>query len=97
MMSDGKTEFRIDLANVTDGPALHDILAATLPLPDYYGRNLDAFYDVLTEFGAGWRIVFVNAGSVGKPFKDLCRDAMAATEGLEIVFEAPPRRRRKKA
>ena len=28
---------------------VHDYLIDHLPLPDYYGRNLDALYDVLTE------------------------------------------------
>ena len=86
MMATAKTEYRIDLANVTDGEALHDALAAALPLPEYYGRNLDAFYDVLTEFGGSWRIVFRNADSVCQAFRTLCADAMAETEGLEIVF-----------
>ena len=86
MMATAKTEYRIDPANVTDGEALHNALAAALPLPEYYGRNLDAFYDVLTEFGGNWRIVFRNADSVCQAFRDLCADAMAETEGLEIVF-----------
>ena len=29
--------------------ALHDHLKQQLNLPDYYGRNLDALYDCLTE------------------------------------------------
>lgn len=33
---------------VRKGPA-HDYLAQTLNFPDYYGRNLDALYDCLTE------------------------------------------------
>ena len=87
-----KREFTIDLAGVRTPDALHDALASALPLPPDCGRNLDALYDVLTEYGADWRIVFRNAAGIGRPFRAVCRDAMAATPGLEIVF---PRRRRK--
>jgi ribonuclease inhibitor len=84
-----KKEFVVDLKDAKDSAALHDALQRSLPLPDCYGRNLDAFYDVLTEFGADWRIVFLNANAkrAGKTFKALCRDAMAATPGLEIAFK----------
>ena len=57
-----RQEFVIDLKGATDADAIQDALAANLPLPQGYGRNLDAFYDVLTEYGAEWRIVFRNAG-----------------------------------
>jgi len=33
--------------------AMHDHLAAVLPAPDYYGRNLDALWDVLSS--GSWR------------------------------------------
>ena len=38
---------------ILDGPdgmeAIHSQLALVLHFPDYYGRNLDALYDCLTE------------------------------------------------
>ena len=80
-------EFVVDLAGVRDAEAMHDALAARLPLPAYYGRNLDALYDVLTEFGGDWRIVFRNAGPVADGLRDVCRDAMEETEGLEVIFD----------
>ena len=80
-------EFLVDLAGVRDAEAMHDALAARLPLPSYYGRNLDALYDVLTEFGGDWRIVFRNAGPVADGLRDVCRDAMEETEGLEVIFD----------
>lgn len=82
-----KHEFAIDLKGVADADALQGVLAASLPLPPDYGRNLDAFYDVLTEYGTDWRIVFRNAGRAATPLKAVCRDAVAETPGLEIVFE----------
>ena len=34
---------------LTDQKALHDRLAEDLGFPDWYGRNLDALYDCLTD------------------------------------------------
>lgn len=81
-----KKEFVIDLKGVKGAKALQNAIAENLPVPEHYGRNLDAFYDVLTEYGADWRIVFLNAQRVGESFKAVCRDAKEATPGLEIVF-----------
>jgi len=40
-----------------DRASVHDILQTQLNLPDYYGRNLDALYDLLTEQGEPMVIV----------------------------------------
>ena len=82
-----KHEFAIDLKDVADAGALQDALAANLPLPPDYGRNLDALYDVLTEYGTNWRIVFQNVGRAVASLRAVCRDAVAGTPGLEVVFE----------
>ena len=39
----------LDGNNITDQEILHDTLANSLPLPDWYGRNLDALYDCLSD------------------------------------------------
>lgn len=39
---------------------LHDILARELELPEYYGRNLDALHDCLTELHTDTVITAVN-------------------------------------
>lgn len=39
----------IDGAAVADRGALHALLAQQLALPEWYGNNLDALYDCLTE------------------------------------------------
>ncbi len=39
----------LDGAAVTDRADLHRRLAAGLDLPDWYGQNLDALYDCLTD------------------------------------------------
>jgi len=82
-----RRSFVVDLAGVRSAARLHAALVAQLPLPQHYGRNLDAFYDVLTESGGSWSIVFRNAGAVAEGLRAVCSDAMAETPGLDIVFE----------
>ncbi len=83
-----RRRFVVDLAGVRSAARLHAALAAQLPLPQHYGRNLDAFHDVLTEFGGNWSIVFRNAGAAAEGLRTVCADAMAETPGLVIVFES---------
>ena len=60
--------------------------AAAVPVPQDYGRNLDAMYDMFTEYGNEWRIEFRNSVNVPEAFRQVCMDAAADTPGLEIVF-----------
>ncbi|MBR1690983.1 MAG: barstar family protein [Oscillibacter sp.] len=39
----------IDGMTITGRERLHDVLERELPLPEWYGRNLDALYDCLTD------------------------------------------------
>lgn len=39
----------LDGREMRDRAAVHAQLRARLELPDYYGNNLDALYDILTE------------------------------------------------
>ena len=82
-----KKVFTVDLAGVRSAAKMHDAIAAALPLPEHYGRNLDALYDVLNEYGCNWKIVFRNAGTAARGLRTVCADAMAETPGLETVFE----------
>ena len=41
--------------------AAHDLLAKMLKLPDYYGRNLDALYDVISDCTEDLDITVVHA------------------------------------
>lgn len=81
-----KQEFTIDLGGVRAASTLHRKLAAALPLPADYGRNFDALYDALTEYGSNWKITFVNAAAAPATLRTVCVDAMAETPGLEIHF-----------
>ena len=49
-----------------DFESAHDYLSRVLRLPEYYGRNLDALYDCLSEFFTDDSIIIlfnVKAGS----------------------------------
>ena len=83
----GRRIFTVDLAGVRSAAKMHEAIAAALPLPAHYGRNLDAFHDVLTEYGGNWRIVFRNAGTVARGLRTVCSDAVDETPGLQISFE----------
>ena len=43
------TTIRADIRNIAAPGALQVYLGFVLSAPDYYGRNLDALYDILTE------------------------------------------------
>ena len=60
----------------------HDYLAEALNLPDYYGKNLDALYDCLTEMSC--EIELVNAGVVDKEIIDTFKDAPMENELLKF-------------
>lgn len=42
-------EYFINFSTVSDKAALHKKISTCLSLPDYYGNNLDALYDCLSE------------------------------------------------
>ena len=60
----------------------HDYIADALDFPDYYGKNLDALYDCLTEMSC--EIELVNAGYVDKDIIDTFKDAADENEFLKL-------------
>lgn len=85
--------FYIDVMEVFSKEDLQELLVKELPLPDYYGKNLDALYDVLTEFGQGWNIIFYNTKfakyRLGKYFdalERLCGEACEEMDELKVRF-----------
>lgn len=54
----------LDGRAMTDRAAAHSHLAERLDLPTYYGRNLDALYDVLTELGTETEIILNDPAAV---------------------------------
>lgn len=78
-------EFIVDLGGIETPEDMHDRLAASLPLPEYYGGNLDALYDVLTEMGDGWHVVFVNVRDVDEDMVSYVRDMLDVFDDAQGV------------
>ena len=47
----------LDSGQLLEPEAAHAYLAEKLMLPDYYGGNLDALYDCLTEIGEDTQLI----------------------------------------
>ena len=86
-------DYQVDLAEVRSPAQLHQRVRDSLPCPAWYGDNLDALHDVLTEQGPGWTVSFVHAGALAQALpayeaalRRMCRDAEKETPGLTILF-----------
>ena len=91
---DSTEHYTIDLSGITDKDGLHGLLAKILPLPDYYGRNLDALYDCLLEPHGPWDISFTGCeqaearlGSYFTGLRETFEDAQDATSSVTATFE----------
>ena len=70
----------------------HEYLKKMLGLPEYYGGNLDALYDCLTEL-SGRTLVLLGAealredGGYGARILKVIEDAAASNSGLTLEIE----------
>ncbi|MBQ3009893.1 MAG: barstar family protein [Oscillospiraceae bacterium] len=76
---------------MTDRAAIHDCLQAQLQLPHYYGRNLDALFDLLTErteateiMVTEWEELEVHLGGYAAALMDTLYDAAKENPALKI-------------
>ena len=53
--------YTIDLYGAESRADIHERICKSLPVPEYYGNNLDALHDVLAECADGTEIVFENS------------------------------------
>ena len=79
---------------MVDRPAAHSHLAERLDLPSYYGRNLDALYDVLTDIGQDTQIilddpaaVIENLGKYGEALLSTMQEAAEENPHLTITLQ----------
>ncbi len=80
----------IDCGPVNSAASLHDALAHALELPEYYGKNLDALYDCLTDVEMPTQLILMNFDAVAPwaaGFQAVFQDAMAANPLLQIVVD----------
>lgn len=86
-------EVILDGALVTDRATLHDLLAEKFAFPDYYGRNLDALYDMLTGNPKEINVTVIHTeellehlGRYGKLFLQTLQDASKSNANLKILI-----------
>lgn len=48
---ESEAEVHLDFAGVNSEEQVHELFASALHFPHFYGRNWDAFWDILTGFG----------------------------------------------
>ncbi|MBE5867826.1 MAG: hypothetical protein E7293_02560 [Lachnospiraceae bacterium] len=87
-------KYTINLEGVVTRAEFHERICASLPCPHYYGKNLDAFYDLLTGHGEPWEITFSNTTALEQELpryfgalKELCAEAQEEKGNLVIIFE----------
>ena len=64
---------------------LHEVFAKELNFPQWYGKNLDALYDCLTDIPEDTEVTV--AGLSDGAFRQTLLDAANATRRLNILFE----------
>lgn len=84
----------LDLAHMHSVPCLHNQLRNVLKLPLYYGANLDALYDCLTEISEETELVVPAAvgaeehlGWYGQQLLQVLQDAAAENKNLKITLK----------
>ncbi len=63
----------IDGRRMTSVEATHAYLVHTLRLPDWYGRNLDALHDCLTDLSRDVWIVLINGDIMDEALGDYAK------------------------
>ena len=84
----------IDLDGVSDKEEFYSVIRDAIEIPDYFGNNLDALYDVLTEDFEEKTIVIKGIEQTAdemkdymKKFRRLCDDVAEENEAIRFVFE----------
>lgn len=79
----------LDARKLKERRTAHEYLAEMLSLPDYYGKNLDALYDCLTEV-QDCRVVLLHAkeaalsGTYGEKIVKVLEEGEKDNPGLKI-------------
>ena len=83
----------LDGRTIKDMDAVHGAFAEALGFPDYYGRNLDALHDCLTETSGPVTVVILEADALkaglGERFSSLLRllgDLLEEREGFSVYI-----------
>lgn len=81
-------EIRLDFSDGMTPERLHEIIREKLCLPDFYGKNLDALYDVLTCCREETVFYLHTAGLAwALRLKAVLEDASAENDRIRVVEE----------
>ena len=90
----GEEDYTIDFTGVSDKEEFHDRVREGIEVPDYYGNNLDALYDILTEDYTDKVIRIVGLERVAPDMRDyalkfrrLCDDICEEYEEIKFIFK----------
>jgi len=84
-------EILIDCAQMTDKKTAHEYLASVLEFPEYYGGNLDALYDCLSELPP-CHVTLLNfsalsaLGEYGEAMRNVFVDVSLNTSDFEMTI-----------
>ncbi len=79
-----------DFARLASADAVYDYLQTELNFPAWFGRNLDALHDCLTDVSSPTRLVLTGTSSpCGQHFVRVIRDAARRNKNLSVeIHEA---------
>ena len=83
---------RLDGAQLQNRKEAMELLGQALAFPKWWGRNLDALYDCLTDLGRPVRLEIsrreaMEASAFGRRLLRVLEDAAAEQFGLELSFD----------
>ena len=87
-------EYILDCEEMTDRERTHEYIAEVLEFTDYYGGNLDALFDCLTEMGES-SILFINLdalemlGDYSGALLAVFEEAEQVNDDLDLVYYSP--------
>lgn len=83
-------DYCIDFASIGSRQDFHRTLAHVLSFPEWYGSNLDALYDCLTELDTPVHLVlrgWNDEGDFAPGFKAVFLDAQLENPDFSVSFE----------
>ncbi|MBR2832303.1 MAG: barstar family protein [Oscillospiraceae bacterium] len=78
-------QYILDGSQMTTRESAHEHLAKQLRFPDYYGKNLDALYDCVTDLPDA-EIVIVFSSAMDKDVQRVLLDAARHSSNLTVYL-----------